>query len=176
MTRESAQAGNRASKTEHHLQCWEHNSEWVAVASTAQTQLDSRFFSLLASQPLTNYRGCVTIVKRIGTINMHMGLVEWRVCMHACVYVCICVFVYVCLVVRACVCVCVCVCVGSCLVVFSCSASPISVHKMSITNYRGRFRENCCPFLLWCGGSISWFYFVGFAVSTTVLFKSADPT
>jgi len=35
MTRESAQAGNRASKTEHHLQWLESNPEWDAVTPAA---------------------------------------------------------------------------------------------------------------------------------------------
>ena len=33
MIRDSAQAGNRASKTEHHLQRWENSQEWNAVTS-----------------------------------------------------------------------------------------------------------------------------------------------
>ena len=44
MTRASAQAGNRASKTEHYLQWWEHSPEWVAVTPAAQNRHNSTLF------------------------------------------------------------------------------------------------------------------------------------
>ena len=48
MTRASAQAGNRASKTEHYLQWWEHSPEWVAVTPAAQKRHNSSFIILPA--------------------------------------------------------------------------------------------------------------------------------
>ena len=36
MTQESVQAGNRASKTGHNLQWWEHRSEWYAMTPVAK--------------------------------------------------------------------------------------------------------------------------------------------
>ena len=48
MTRASAQAGNRASKTEHYLQWWEHSPEWVAVTPAAQKRHNSSFITVPA--------------------------------------------------------------------------------------------------------------------------------
>jgi len=41
MTREPAQAGDRASRTEHYLQWWENSPEWEAEASAAEKQHNS---------------------------------------------------------------------------------------------------------------------------------------
>ena len=43
MTRAPAQAGNRASRTEHYLQWWEHSPEWNAVTSASRKRHDSSF-------------------------------------------------------------------------------------------------------------------------------------
>ena len=48
MTRASAQAGNRASKTEHYLQWWEYSPEWVAVTPAAQNRHNSSFIIIPA--------------------------------------------------------------------------------------------------------------------------------
>ena len=47
MIRAPAQAGNRASRTEHYLQWWEHSPEWNAVTSASRKRHDSSFATLL---------------------------------------------------------------------------------------------------------------------------------
>ena len=49
MTREPAQAGNRASRTEHYLQWWESSPEWNTETSAAEkaAQLQLIFLSLI---------------------------------------------------------------------------------------------------------------------------------
>ena len=44
MTRGSAQAGDRASKTGRYLQWWEHESEWHAVISAVDNWCNSTHF------------------------------------------------------------------------------------------------------------------------------------
>ena len=44
MIREPAQAGNRASRTEHYLQWWENNPEWNAETSAMDKRHNSSFF------------------------------------------------------------------------------------------------------------------------------------
>ena len=46
MIRAPAQAGNRAGKTEHYLQWWEHSPEWNAVTSASRKRHDSSFVIL----------------------------------------------------------------------------------------------------------------------------------
>ena len=46
MIRAPAQAGNRASRTEHYLQWWEHSPEWNAVTSASRKRHDSSFVML----------------------------------------------------------------------------------------------------------------------------------
>lgn len=46
MTRAPTQAGSRASRTEHYLQCREHSPEWKAVTSASRKQCDSSFGEL----------------------------------------------------------------------------------------------------------------------------------
>ena len=43
MTRETAQAGNRASRTEHYLQWWENSPEWNAETSAVDKRHNSSF-------------------------------------------------------------------------------------------------------------------------------------
>ena len=45
VTREPAQAGNRAGRTEHHLQWWDNSPERLAVTSVADKQRDSSLLS-----------------------------------------------------------------------------------------------------------------------------------
>ena len=45
MTRVPAQAGNRASRTEHYPQWWEHSPEWNAVTSASRKRRDSSFYN-----------------------------------------------------------------------------------------------------------------------------------
>ena len=44
MTREPAQAGNRAGRTEHHLQWWDDSPEQLAVTPVADKQRNSGLF------------------------------------------------------------------------------------------------------------------------------------
>ena len=46
MTREPAQAGNRASRTEHYLQWWENSPEWEAEVSAVEKRHNSSLFPL----------------------------------------------------------------------------------------------------------------------------------
>ena len=67
MTRASAQAGNRASKTEHYLQWWKNSPEWVAVTSAAQKRHNSSFIIFLcdsAGAVQKWFRLCDTPVSR----------------------------------------------------------------------------------------------------------------
>ena len=47
MTREPAQAGNRAGRTEHHLQWWDDSPERLAVTSVADKQRNFSLFCIL---------------------------------------------------------------------------------------------------------------------------------
>ena len=49
MSRESAQAGNRASKTGHCLQWWENKPEWCAVSSGVTSKCNAAFLGLAAA-------------------------------------------------------------------------------------------------------------------------------
>ena len=48
MTREPAQAGNRASRTEHYLQWWENSPEWEAEVSAVEKRHNSGLFFFLS--------------------------------------------------------------------------------------------------------------------------------
>ena len=52
VTRAPAQAGNRAGRTEHHLQWWDNSPERLAVTSVADKQRDSSLFAFIACTPV----------------------------------------------------------------------------------------------------------------------------
>ena len=54
MTREPAQAGNRAGRTELHLQWWDDSPERLAVTSVADKQRNSSLFVLSLARAIPN--------------------------------------------------------------------------------------------------------------------------
>ena len=68
MTRETAQAGNRASRTEHYLQWWENSPEWNAETSAADKRHNCSCFAICAA---------------------HIGCMRMRPHMHTCIHACI---------------------------------------------------------------------------------------
>ena len=84
MTREPAQAGDRASRTEHYLQWWENSPEWEAEVSAAEKRHNSGLF-LLSSKAsrasgfssLVGLRTCIEI-SIVGTNRVSLAAIPRR--------------------------------------------------------------------------------------------------
>ena len=124
MTRGSVQAGNRESKTEHYLQCWNSSQERDAVTSAADKLCNPCLFSTwllllrssdhmqsIATHTHTHFLTFTTVYSYNSThtcIHKHTHMYIYRsayveVCIQPCSYACM-YWVHVCM--HACMCVC----------------------------------------------------------------------